>query len=130
MLDEHGEAIFATTDELAERVRKIGGTTLRSISQISKLQSIATTTRTSSIQRHAARTDDRQQDGRGGDAQGAQDLRRPRRRRQREPAENFIDATERRTCSCSRRRGTPIAAGTDLNLGSAPSTIAVNDRRG
>jgi starvation-inducible DNA-binding protein len=41
MLDEHGEAIFATTDELAERVRKIGGTTLRSIGQISKLQSIA-----------------------------------------------------------------------------------------
>ena len=41
MLDEHSEAIFATTDELAERVRKIGGTTLRSIGQISKLQSIA-----------------------------------------------------------------------------------------
>jgi starvation-inducible DNA-binding protein len=41
MLDEHAEAIFATTDELAERVRKIGGTTLRSIGQISKLQSIA-----------------------------------------------------------------------------------------
>jgi starvation-inducible DNA-binding protein len=40
MLDEHAEAIFATTDELAERVRKIGGTTLRSIGQISKLQSI------------------------------------------------------------------------------------------
>jgi starvation-inducible DNA-binding protein len=41
MLDEQAEAIFATTDELAERVRKIGGTTLRSIGQISKLQSIA-----------------------------------------------------------------------------------------
>ncbi len=41
MLDEHAEAIFATTDELAERVRKIGGTTLRSVGQISKLQSIA-----------------------------------------------------------------------------------------
>jgi starvation-inducible DNA-binding protein len=40
MLDDHAEAIFATTDELAERVRKIGGTTLRSIGQISKLQSI------------------------------------------------------------------------------------------
>ncbi|MGE3739795.1 MAG: Dps family protein, partial [Geminicoccaceae bacterium] len=31
MLDEHGEQIFATTDDIAERVRKIGGTTLRSI---------------------------------------------------------------------------------------------------
>jgi starvation-inducible DNA-binding protein len=40
MLDDHAEAIFATTDELAERVRKIGGTTLRSIGQISKLQSL------------------------------------------------------------------------------------------
>jgi starvation-inducible DNA-binding protein len=40
MLDEQAAAIFATTDELAERVRKIGGTTLRSIGQISKLQSI------------------------------------------------------------------------------------------
>jgi len=40
MLDEHSEQIFATTDELAERVRKIGGTTLRSIGQIAKLQSI------------------------------------------------------------------------------------------
>jgi starvation-inducible DNA-binding protein len=40
MLDEQSEQIFATTDALAERVRKVGGTTLRSIGQISKLQSI------------------------------------------------------------------------------------------
>ena len=40
MLDEHAEAIFATTDPLAERVRKIGGVTLRSISDVSKHQSI------------------------------------------------------------------------------------------
>ena len=40
MLDDHGTEIFATTDEIAERVRKIGGTTIRSIGQISKLQSI------------------------------------------------------------------------------------------
>ena len=33
MLDEQGEAIFATIDELAERIRKIGGTTMRSIGQ-------------------------------------------------------------------------------------------------
>src|SRR5260370_31272210 len=38
MLDEQSDAIFATTDQLAERVRKIGGTTLRSIGQIGKLQ--------------------------------------------------------------------------------------------
>ena len=40
LLDEQAEQIFATTDELAERVRKIGGTTLRSIGQIARLQSI------------------------------------------------------------------------------------------
>src|SRR4029077_11909384 len=40
LLDEQGEQIFASTDDLAERVRKIGGTTLRSIGQISKLQGI------------------------------------------------------------------------------------------
>ena len=38
MLDEQGEQIFAMTDDIAERARKIGGTTLRSIGQISKLQ--------------------------------------------------------------------------------------------
>jgi starvation-inducible DNA-binding protein len=40
MLDEQSEAIFASTDQLAERVRKLGGTTLRSIGQIAKLQTI------------------------------------------------------------------------------------------
>ena len=40
LLDEQGEQIFATTDDIAERVRKIGGTTLRSIGQIAKLQRI------------------------------------------------------------------------------------------
>ncbi|RTL51717.1 MAG: DNA starvation/stationary phase protection protein [Bradyrhizobiaceae bacterium] len=40
LLDEQGEQIFDTTDDLAERVRKIGGTTIRSIGQIAKLQTI------------------------------------------------------------------------------------------
>ncbi len=40
MLDEQSDAIFATTDQLAERVRKLGGSTLKSISQVSKLQTI------------------------------------------------------------------------------------------
>src|SRR5215813_8417697 len=39
-LDEQAEQIFATTDELAERVRKIGGTTLRSIGHIASLQRV------------------------------------------------------------------------------------------
>ena len=40
LLDDQGDQIFATTDPLAERVRKIGGNTLRSIGQISKLQRV------------------------------------------------------------------------------------------
>jgi starvation-inducible DNA-binding protein len=40
MLDEQSEAIFATTDQLAERVRKLGGATLRSVGHIAKLQTI------------------------------------------------------------------------------------------
>jgi starvation-inducible DNA-binding protein len=38
LLDEHGTQIFAMTDDIAERARKIGGTTLRSVSDISKHQ--------------------------------------------------------------------------------------------
>ena len=41
MLDDHGEQIFAMTDDIAERVRKIGGMTIRSIGQISRLQRIS-----------------------------------------------------------------------------------------
>jgi starvation-inducible DNA-binding protein len=40
LLDEQSEQIFATTDAIAERVRKIGGVTLRSIGQIARLQRI------------------------------------------------------------------------------------------
>jgi starvation-inducible DNA-binding protein len=38
MLDEQGEQILAMTDALAERVRKVGGTTLRSIGHIARAQ--------------------------------------------------------------------------------------------
>jgi len=40
MLDEQADQIFATTDDIAERVRKIGGTTLRSIGHIGRLQRV------------------------------------------------------------------------------------------
>lgn len=40
LLDDHGDQIFAMTDDIAERVRKIGGTTLRSIGHIARLQRI------------------------------------------------------------------------------------------
>jgi len=38
LLDEHGDQLYAMTDEVAERVRKIGGTTIRSIGHIARLQ--------------------------------------------------------------------------------------------
>lgn len=40
MLDEQADQIFASIDPLAERIRKLGGSTLKSISHISKLQSL------------------------------------------------------------------------------------------
>ena len=40
LLDEQGDQIFATTDAIAERVRKLGGTTLRSVGHIGRLQRI------------------------------------------------------------------------------------------
>jgi len=40
MLDEQAADILGATDDMAERVRKIGGTTLRSIGHISKLQTV------------------------------------------------------------------------------------------
>jgi starvation-inducible DNA-binding protein len=38
LLDEQGDQIFAMTDDIAERVRKIGGTTIRSIGHIGRSQ--------------------------------------------------------------------------------------------
>ena len=38
LLDEQAEQIFATTDPIAERVRKIGGRALHSIGQVARLQ--------------------------------------------------------------------------------------------
>jgi starvation-inducible DNA-binding protein len=40
LLDEQGDQIFAMTDAIAERVRKIGGTTIRSIGEISRLKRV------------------------------------------------------------------------------------------
>ena len=40
LLDDHGDQLFGITDDIAERVRKIGGTTIRSIGHIARLQRI------------------------------------------------------------------------------------------
>ena len=41
LLDDHGDQLFAMTDDIAERVRKIGGTTIRSIGHIARIQRIS-----------------------------------------------------------------------------------------
>ena len=41
LLDEQADQLYATTDPIAERVRKLGGATLRSIGQINRLQRVA-----------------------------------------------------------------------------------------
>lgn len=41
LLDEQSDQLYAMTDPIAERIRKIGGTTLRSIGQIARMQRIA-----------------------------------------------------------------------------------------
>jgi starvation-inducible DNA-binding protein len=40
LLDEQADQLYATTDPIAERVRKLGGTTLRSIGHIARLQRV------------------------------------------------------------------------------------------
>ncbi len=98
MLDQHSDDIFATTDPLAERVRKLGGKTLRSIGHIAKIQTLtdndkdfvgpeqmlaelmADNKKVAASMRKAHETCDKY-----GDVATASLL------------ENFIDATERRT---------------------------------
>src|SRR6201997_5556297 len=41
LLDEHADQIYATTDPIAERGRKLGGTTLRPIGHIARLQRVS-----------------------------------------------------------------------------------------
>jgi starvation-inducible DNA-binding protein len=40
LLDEHGDQIYAMTDPIAERIRKLGGATIRSIGNIARLQRV------------------------------------------------------------------------------------------
>jgi len=41
LFDEQGDQLFAMTDPIAERIRKLGGTTVRSIGHIARLQRVA-----------------------------------------------------------------------------------------
>jgi starvation-inducible DNA-binding protein len=41
LFDEQGDQLFAMTDPIAERVRKVGGSTIKSINHITRLQRVA-----------------------------------------------------------------------------------------
>src|ERR1700742_101975 len=41
LLDEHADQIFAMTDPIAERIRKIGGQTIKSLGQMAKMTRVA-----------------------------------------------------------------------------------------
>ena len=41
LLDDHADQLYEMTDDIAERVRKVGGTTIRSIGHIARLQRVA-----------------------------------------------------------------------------------------
>ena len=41
LFDEQGDQLFAMTDPIAERIRKLGGTTVRSIGHIARLQRVS-----------------------------------------------------------------------------------------
>src|SRR5437899_11945204 len=40
LLDEHGDQLFAMTDPIAERIRKLGGLTIKSIGHIARIQRV------------------------------------------------------------------------------------------
>jgi len=115
LLDDQAVEIYATTDDLAERVRRIGGRTIHSISEISRLQSIkdndkpfvsakdmlkelmADTKTVIKAMRAAHEVADKHDD-----VASASIL------------ENFIDAAESATGSCSRPAAPVMAPVTDL----------------
>ena len=86
LLDEQADQIFAMTDPIAERVRKIGGPTLRSIGHIARLQRVQDNDAeyVSPLDMLAELRDDNKQLA-ASLARGARGLRRHRGRRQREP---------------------------------------------
>ena len=90
LLDEQAAEIFATTDPLAERVRKLGGTTLRSIGDVARHQRVLDNDAEYVEPRDmlAELRDDNRRDG-GADAAGARGVRRARRRGDREPARDL-----------------------------------------
>ena len=97
LLDEQAEQLFAMTDPIAERVRKLGGLTIKSISHISGSSVCWTRCRLCRSTGHDRRTGRRQQNPGRTSARGPQCDRRHRDVATTSLIEVWIDETERRT---------------------------------
>src|ERR1700757_1860827 len=80
MLDEQSDQIFAMTDDIAERARKIGGTTIRSIGHIKREQRILDNDAVCDPSGYGGRTSRRQSTANIGNAPRSRALRSVRRR--------------------------------------------------
>ena len=86
LLDDHGDQIFAMTDDIAERTRKLGGAALRSIGDIARHQRLQDNDEASSDGRGDARaTAGRQPGAHQVPARHARGVRPSQRRRHCEP---------------------------------------------
>ena len=113
LLDEQGDQLFAMTDPIAERIRKIGGNTIRSIGHIARLQ------RVSDNEVEYVEPEDMLAELREDNKSLAARLREAHGVCEEHVdiataslIEVWIDETERRTCSCSRPAGMGIPRGT------------------
>ena len=87
LLDEHADQIFAMTDDIAERVRKIGGTTLRSVGHVARLQRIGDNdAEFVTAEDMLAELRENEQGPYSQHARGPRPVRRGRRRGHRQPA--------------------------------------------
>jgi len=96
LLDEQADQIYAIGDDVAERVRKLGGTTIRSIGQIGRLQRVRLVAlKQPRRRRRVVLLDQRAAVAGGGvDLQGG--IERGRRRRGRAAADLSLDLVEQR----------------------------------
>ncbi len=117
LLDEQAEQLDGSIDILAERVRKVGGTTIRSIGHIAKLQRIKDNDEDYvSALDMLLRADERQQDADRSTC--ARPTRSPTSTRTWRPrACSRSSSTKPRSAagSCSRRAATASAAGTEAD---------------
>ncbi|HJU61657.1 MAG TPA: DNA starvation/stationary phase protection protein, partial [Candidatus Binatia bacterium] len=98
LLDEQATQIFAMTDEIAERARKIGGTTIRSISDIAKNQRLKELCEDNQQLTRSLRATHEVCDQHNDIATASL-------------IENWIDESERRSCFLRRSEATPRSMG-------------------